>query len=320
MEPMQEIPDHNGVIVAAMYHFVRVADPASEQEKLRQLCDKAGIKGTLLLASEGINGTVCGSRDAITTLIAYIRAHPLFAPMVVKYSKADEDVFFRLKVRLKREIVTMGVPDTDPNHIVGTYVAPKEWNKLLDDPDVLVVDTRNAYEFAIGSFDGAVDPQTETFREFPQWARQLAAQEEEKRPKKLAMFCTGGIRCEKATSYMKQLGFDEVYHLQGGILKYLEEIPAEDSKWHGECFVFDHRVSVRHGLEPGNYDMCHACRLPLGEEELDHPAYVEGVSCPHCIDKLPDEDKARFAERQKQMELARQRGEQHIGGGQARKR
>lgn len=316
---MQEIPNHNGIIVAAMYHFVHVPNPALEQKELQLVCEKAGIKGTLLLATEGINGTICASRNGVTTLVSYLRSHPLFAPIHVKYSKADDDVFFRLKIRLKREIVSMGVPDTDPNHIVGSYVAPQDWNKLLEDPDILVVDTRNSYEHAIGSFDGAIAPQTETFRDFPAWARQLAKQEAEKRPKKLAMFCTGGIRCEKATSYMKSLGFDEVYHLQGGILKYLEEIPASESKWHGECFVFDHRVSVRHGLEPGNYEMCHACRMPLGEDDLEHAAYVEGVSCPHCIDRLDERDKIRFAERQKQMELARQRGEQHIGGKQRRK-
>jgi UPF0176 protein len=222
--------------------------------------------------------------------------------------------FLRLKVRLKREIVSMGVPGTDPNAIVGTYVAPEAWNALISDPDTVLIDTRNDYEVAIGTFEGAVDPKTKTFREFPEWFREFRAKlESEGRTPKVAMFCTGGIRCEKATSFVKAEGIDDVFHLEGGILKYLETVPEQDSKWQGECFVFDERVSVRHDLTPGSYDMCHACKRPITEADKQHAAFESGVSCPHCISEMSDEQRARFAERQKQIDLAKARGEKHMG-------
>ena len=236
-----------------------------------------------------------------------------FDGLSLKFSVAPKQAFLRMKVRLKKEIVTMGRPEISPARATGTYVEPEDWNRLVEDPDVMVIDTRNAYETAIGSFAGAVDPQTDSFREFPDWAQNLADAED--RPKKLAMFCTGGIRCEKASALMQQMGFDEVYHLKGGILKYLEEVPAEDSRWQGECFVFDGRVAVDHALRPGSYDMCHACRMPLSEEDKTHSAYSPGVSCHHCVDRHDADSRSRFAERHKQIALARQRGEDHLGAG-----
>lgn len=273
-------------------------------------CVKNNIKGTLLLAHEGINGTVAGARENIDALLKFIRAKDIFKNLEHKESFTDEMPFYRMKVRLKKEIVTMGVENIDPNEIVGTYVESKDWNALISDPDTIVIDTRNDYEVAIGTFEGAVDPQTKTFREFPDWVR---AQKDLNKNTKIAMFCTGGIRCEKSTAFMKQEGFDEVFHLKGGILKYLETVEPEDSKWQGDCFVFDERVSVGHGLAQGDYDQCHACRMPLSEEEKLLPSYEKGISCLHCIDQKTDEDRARFRDRQKQVELAKKRGQTHIG-------
>ena len=268
------------------------------------------MKGTLLLASEGINGTIAGTDAGINTVLSYLRAQPEFASLEHKESRASKMPFVRMKVKLKKEIVTMGVPDIDPNQIVGTYVDPHDWNDLISDPDTILIDTRNDYETAIGVFKGAVDPQTKTFREFPDWVKNNPGLHNKP---KIAMYCTGGIRCEKATAFMKEQGFDEVFHLKGGILKYLEEVPEEDSMWEGACFVFDERVSVEHGLKEGNHKLCHACRNPITEDVLVSPKFEEGVSCPSCYDGRTEDDRERFRERQKQIDLAKKRGERHIG-------
>lgn len=297
-------------LVAALYKFVRLPEYASLQAPLTEICTSNDVKGTLLLAAEGINGTIAGPEAGVRNVLAFLRGHPEFADLVHKESWAEEEPFLRAKVRLKKEIVTMGVDGIDPNRIVGTYVKPQDWNALISDPNTVVVDTRNDYEVAIGTFKGAVDPKTKSFREFPAWA---AENKDTLNKPKVAMFCTGGIRCEKSTAFMKEQGYDEVYHLEGGILKYLEEMPEEESLWEGDCFVFDERVSVRHGLEPGDYDMCRACRRPISEEEKQLPEFVEGVSCPYCHEETTPEQKERFAERQKQIMLAKKRGEKHIG-------
>ncbi len=297
-------------LVAALYKFVALSDFEAFQKPIQEKCLAEDIKGTILLAGEGINGTVAGSEDGMRRFLAFLRGMTEFQDLVHKESWASEAPFPRMKVRLKKEIVTMGVNGIDPNKIVGSYVKPEDWNTLISDPDVVVVDTRNDYEVAIGTFKGAIDPKTKSFREFPKWAEDN--KEILKKPK-VAMFCTGGIRCEKSTAYMKEQGYEEVYHLEGGILKYLEEIPESESMWDGECFVFDERVSVGHGLKEGPYDMCHGCRRPISEEDKQSGYYVAGVTCPFCHDELTDEQKARFAERQKQMELARKRGELHRG-------
>ncbi len=297
-------------IVAALYKFAKLPDYKEIQPVLLDVCVSQNIKGTLLLAEEGINGTVAGSREAIDVLIKHLKQDPRLADLEHKESHADEMPFYRMKVRLKKEIVTLGVPGIDPNYKVGTYVKPQDWNAIISDPDTIVIDTRNDYEFGIGTFKGAIDPHTTTFREFPEY---VITHLDPKKNKKVAMFCTGGIRCEKASSYMMEQGFEEVYHLQGGILKYLEEIPQEESMWEGECFVFDNRVAIKHGLEIGEYDQCHACRHPISPEEMKSEQYVAGVSCPHCYDKLSTEKRLSVIERQKQIELAKKRGETHIG-------
>lgn len=297
-------------VVAALYKFVSLPNYVAFSEELRAECLRLDLKGTLLLADEGINGTVSGARESIDVLLSYLKANPSFTGLVHKESFYDEQPFYRMKVKLKKEIVTMGVSNIDPNHVVGTYVKPKDWNALISDPDVLVVDTRNYYEYAIGSFERAIDPQTETFREFPDYVKTHLSPQKHK---KVAMFCTGGIRCEKSTAYLKEQGFDEVYHLEGGILKYLEEVPEEDSLWHGECFVFDNRVAVDHTLEKGSYDQCHGCRHPITQEDKASAHYIVGVSCPRCYSKLTEAQKMRFNERQKQIDLARTRNEIHLG-------
>lgn len=274
------------------------------------MCDLLGVKGTLLLAQEGINGTVAGPDSAIVDLLDFLKADPRMTGLDHKESRSETMPFYRMKVRLKKEIVTMGVEGVDPNEIVGTYVDPQDWNNLINDPDVVLIDTRNDYEVEIGTFKGAINPDTETFREFPHWVDDN--KEQLKKPK-VAMFCTGGIRCEKASSFMKTKGYDEVFHLKGGILKYLETVPEQESLWNGECFVFDQRVAVGHGLKPGKYDQCFACRYPITEEEKGSPLYIKGISCHRCHDKMSDEQKARFAERQKQMALAKKRGVRHLG-------
>ncbi len=297
-------------IVAALYKFAKLPDYQAMQPALLAFCLQHELKGTLLLAEEGINGTVAGSREAIDALMQYLRQDARLADIEHKESHAEKTPFYRMKVRLKKEIVTLGVPGISPTNKVGTYVAPEHWNALISDPDVILIDTRNDYEYDIGTFQGAIDPRTTTFREFPDY---VSKHLDPAKHKKVAMFCTGGIRCEKASSYMMEQGFEEVYHLQGGILKYLENVPAEESLWQGECFVFDQRVAVRHGLELGDYDQCHACRHPLSPAEMQSPHYLAGISCPYCHDKLSEEKRASVAERQKQMALARERGEAHLG-------
>ena len=312
--PVPETPPDKGVIVAAFYKFIHLSDPVAVQRDLQKACESAGILGTILIAHEGINGTVCASREGICALMAHFADSPYFSDIQPKYSFAKEPAFYRMKVRLKREIVTMGQPDIDPENSVGTYVSPQDWNALISASDTLVIDTRNRYEVAIGTFENAVDPETASFRDFPAWIENYMADlPEEKRPKNIAMFCTGGIRCEKATSYLRARGYENVFHLEGGILKYLETMPAEDSAWRGECFVFDQRVSVKHGLAPGAYDQCHACRTPLTQEDKQRASFEHGVSCLHCIDAHDDADRARFRERQKQIRLSKERGQAHIG-------
>lgn len=297
-------------LTAALYKFVSLPDYKDLQQPILDACVQHNIKGTLLLAKEGINGTIAGEPANIHAILTYLRQYPQFSDLEHKESYADSHPFYRMKVKLKKEIVTMGVKDVDPNQVVGTYVKPEDWNALISDPDVTLLDTRNDYETHIGTFKGAIDPKTTTFREFPQYVEQNL---DKNKNKKVAMFCTGGIRCEKASSYMKQLGFEEVYHLQGGILKYLETVPKEESLWEGECFVFDQRVGVKHGLEVGEYDQCYACRMPLSPEELNSDQYTPGISCPYCYDKTSEEKKAALTERQKQVVLAKARGEDHIG-------
>ena len=298
------------VIVAALYKFVTLDDFHELREPLLDACREAGTFGTLLLAREGINGTIAGSRGGIDRVLAYLRADSRLADLEHKESVDESMPFYRMKVKLKKEIVTMGVPGIDPNQAVGTYVSPADWNELVSDPDVLLIDTRNDYEYGIGSFRGAVDPRTTTFREFPEFVRTHL---DPRKQKKVAMFCTGGIRCEKASAFMLKEGFEEVYHLQGGILKYLEEVPEQESIWEGECFVFDNRVAVNHQLEKGRYDQCYGCRHPITEEDKLSEKYQKGVCCPRCFDRLTPDQVARFRERQKQVELARARGEAHVG-------
>ncbi|MDX8536414.1 rhodanese-related sulfurtransferase [Mesorhizobium abyssinicae] len=301
----------NSVRVAALYKFARLDGFEALRAPLAAFCCGRGIKGTLLLAHEGINGTVAGSEADIAALVGHLNSIEGLAGLEVKYSAAAGMPFHRMKVRLKREIVTMGVEDLDPATSAGTYVAPADWNALISDENTIVIDTRNAYEVSIGTFRGAVDPATASFREFPAWVERHRDQLE---GRKVAMFCTGGIRCEKATAYVKSLGFEDVFHLKGGILKYLEQVPAEESLWQGECFVFDERVSVSHGLAEGEAELCRACRHPLTVEDRLSPRYAAGVSCPHCHEVRSDEDRARYAERQRQVELAIARGKgPHIG-------
>ncbi|GGE25460.1 UPF0176 protein [Gemmobacter megaterium] len=300
------------IIVAALYHFTRFADPAALRGPLLDLARAQGVRGSLLLAGEGINGTIAGSRAGIDAMLAHIRALPGCADLEWKESPATDMPFGRMKVRLKREIVTMGQPDVDPRARVGHYVEARDWNALISAPDVAVIDTRNAYEVAIGTFEGAVDPGTRSFGEFPAWWAENADRFHNKR---IAMFCTGGIRCEKSTNWLLAQGVQEVFHLKGGILKYLEDVPADDSLWQGECFVFDQRVSVGHGLRQGDNAMCHACRRPVTPEDRAHPDYEEGVSCAACIHDYDDARRARFRERMRQVRLAQARGTVHMGDG-----
>ncbi|VVT12276.1 oxygen-dependent tRNA uridine(34) hydroxylase TrhO [Erythrobacter sp. EC-HK427] len=300
--------------VAALYQFTRFEDPAALKAPLLGVCEENGVKGTLLLAQEGVNGTIAGSPAGIGAVLEHIRALPGCAAIEVKYSAALEPPFHRMKVRLKREIVTMGEPDLDPREHAGTYVAPEDWNALIADPDTIVIDTRNDYEVAIGSFAGAIDPATPTFRDFPAWFRNQRAKllGEGKAPK-VAMYCTGGIRCEKSTAFLAKEGVEEVYHLKGGILKYLESIPPESSLWRGECFVFDERVSVGHALVQGEHGLCRACRRPVSREDMASAHYEEGVSCPACYAERSEEQRASYRERQRQERLAAARGEAHVG-------
>lgn len=298
-------------VVCAMYKFVTLNNYKELREPLLATMEANGICGTLLLASEGINGTVAGFRDGIDALLNWLRQQPELANIDYKESYTNVKPFLRTKVKLKKEIVTMGVEGIDPKRVVGTYVKPQDWNALISDPEVVLVDTRNDYEYQVGTFENAVNPNTTTFREFPDYVKNNL---DPSRHKKVAMFCTGGIRCEKSTAYLKEQGFDEVYHLQGGILKYLEDVPPEETMWKGECFVFDDRVTVNHDLERGEYDQCNACRMPITKEDQQSEKFEHGVSCPHCFDTTSAEDKARYKEREKQIQLAKQRNEIHVGG------
>ena len=298
------------IVVVALYHFATLADFEAKKPPLVQFMKQRDIRGTLLLAREGINGTVSGTREAIDELLALLKSDERLSNLVHKESLCDGHPFYRTKVKLKQEIVTMGVAGIDPQNIVGTYVKPEQWNELISDPDVVLVDTRNDYEFSIGTFKGALNPKTKTFREFPQY---VAENLDKNQHKKVAMFCTGGIRCEKSTAYLKEQGFEEVFHLEGGILKYLEEVPKEESLWEGECFVFDNRVAVNHDLEVGSFEQCHACRHPIDANEIKSEHYIPGVQCPHCYQTIPDKTRSRAVERQKQVLLANARGEKHIG-------
>ncbi len=301
-------------LTAALYKFVSLPHYKSLQAPILEACISNNIKGTLLLAEEGINGTIAGLPQDIYSLLDFLRSDAIFencfADLEHKESFASEHPFYRMKVKLKKEIVTLGVPGVSPTKKVGTYVKPEDWNALISDPDVILIDTRNDYEVDIGTFKGAIDPRTTTFREFPECVTEHF---DKTKHKKVAMFCTGGIRCEKASSYMIDQGFEEVYHLQGGILKYLETVPQAESMWEGECFVFDQRVAVKHNLEVGEFDQCYACRHPLSPAEMQSTQYTAGISCPYCYDKLTEEKKASLTERQKQVILAKQRGQMHIG-------
>ena len=295
--------------VAALYQFTRLDDVAAVRDTLAMGCAANGVKGTLLVAPEGINGTIAGSDAGVGAVLTTVRTLPGCAAIEVKESRAAAMPFHRMKVRLKREIVTMGEPDIDPLD-AGHYVAPQDWNALIDAPGTIVIDTRNDYEVALGSFAGATDPRTKTFREFPDWVR---AHREELAGATVAMFCTGGIRCEKATAFLKAEGLDDVHHLKGGILAYLEQVPAAESRWQGDCFVFDERVTVKHGLEPGDYELCRGCRMPVGPAEKASSDYVEGVACPACHAERSDAQRVRYAERHRQAKLAAARGEAHVG-------
>ena len=301
--------------VAALYHFAEIADPEAKKSPLRAICVAHKIKGILLLAREGINGTIEGSDDGVAEVIAHIESWEEIGALEVKYSRSSEPSFLRMRVRLKEEIVTMGQPMLNLPEEAGTYVDPGDWNELIKRDGVMVIDTRNRYETRIGQFAGATDPETDSFKDFPAWAKSLAKNlaQDKNRPKAIAMYCTGGIRCEKASAYMKQLGFDEVYHLKGGILKYLEQIPENQSLWQGECFVFDKRVTLLHELKEGNYELCYACKEPVSPEDRQSPDFEQGVSCPYCIGKTSPAQLKRFRERQKQIALAAERGEKHLG-------
>lgn len=301
-------------LTVALYKFVDLPDFEALRAPLMDCCAAHGIQGTLLLAREGINGTVAGSPEGVRRLLAYLRSDPRFADLEHKEASASAPPFRKMKVKLKREIVTLGVPEVNPNTMAGEYVRPEDWNRLIADPGVVVVDVRNDYEIALGSFEGAVDPHTAVFSELPEWVAKESAPGGLLASKpKVAMFCTGGIRCEKSTAFMRLKGFDQVYHLEGGILKYLETVPEAESRWQGECFVFDERVSVGHGLKPGDWNLCRACGIPLNAEDKRSSHYEAGVSCAHCHDQTTADQKARFRERQHQVDLARQRNTVHLG-------
>lgn len=297
--------------VVSFYRFTDVGNPTAIRGRLQALCDKNALLGTILVASEGVNGTLAGNREDIRSVFAWLTERlSLEEPIDGRWTEADAAPFRRMRVKVKNEIVTLGRPDIRPDLKTGKHVGFREWNQLISDPDTLVIDTRNQYEFEVGTFRNAVDPETDSFRQFPDYAQKLA---EADPGRKLAMFCTGGIRCEKATALMLELGFSDVYQLQGGILKYLEDVDAADNLWHGECFVFDQRVAVDRDRAEGGYEQCHACRRPLSSEDVESPHYKEGVSCPKCIDSLDGEREQRLEERSKQVALAKERGEDHIG-------
>ena len=296
--------------ICALYKFTRLDDFEEIQDPLKLFLDSLNIRGTLLLAREGVNGTIAGDNGSIMKSLDYLQKDKRLVGLEYKFSYSEKPPFKRLKVKLKKEIVTLGVSNIDPTFSSGTYVKPADWNELINDPDVVLIDTRNNYEFEIGSFKGSINPNTETFRQFPAYTKNNL---EKYRDKKIAMFCTGGIRCEKSTAYLKSKGFENVFHLQGGILKYLEEVKEDESLWEGECFVFDDRVAVKHNLELGKYDQCHACRFPITEEDKEHPHYEKGTSCPRCYGTKNLSQVNRYREREKQVQLAKSRGESHIG-------
>jgi UPF0176 protein len=297
-------------LTAALYKFVELSDFAELKAPLLACCEANKVKGTILLAEEGINGTIAGLQQDVYAVLAFLRQDPRLSDLTHKEAYSGKMPFYRMKVRLKREIVTMGIPGINPNQMAGKYVKPEEWNKLLDDPDVVVVDVRNDYEVEIGTFKGAIDPKTKSFSELPEWVRQEASLSNKP---KVAMFCTGGIRCEKSTAFLRAEGFEEVYHLEGGILKYLETVPESESRWEGECFVFDERVSVGHGLKPGEYELCRACRQPISQDDKASELFVLGVSCPHCYGSKTTAQLKAISERQHQIELANRRNQVHIG-------
>lgn len=298
------------IVVAALYKFVALEDFEAIQPKLLAFCQNQNIKGTLLLAPEGINGTIAGKREDIDAVLSYLNSDSRLVELEHKESYVDEMPFLRMKVKLKKEIVTLGQPGISPINLSGARVDPKDWNNIISDPDVVVIDTRNQYEVDIGSFKGAISPVTDSFREFPEYVKENL---DPNKNKKVAMFCTGGIRCEKASSYMLSQGFEEVYQLNGGILKYLEDVDKQESLWEGECFVFDNRVAVDHDLAEGSYEQCYACRRPITEEDMQSTEYVKGVSCPRCINETSEKQRKSFQERQRQIELAKKKGIQHIG-------
>jgi UPF0176 protein len=310
-------PENSGAVdrsiaeVVAFYRFVDIADPDSVQRDLQALCERLHLLGTILVSREGVNGTIAGSMESLQTVLGWLHSRLMLVDRIVgRRTKAAAPPFRRMRVRVKSEIVTLGRPDIRPQQRTGTHVSPEEWNRLIDRPETLLIDTRNHYEIEVGTFPGAVDPRTDNFRQFPEFARELAAGD---RTRPLAMFCTGGIRCEKASALMQELGFDRVYQLQGGILNYLETVGVEQNRWQGECFVFDTRVAVDRDLAEGGYVQCHACRRPLSSEDLESADYREGVSCPKCIAELDPDRAARLEERRRQVALARERGQAHIG-------
>ena len=307
--------DSNEILVATFYKFVKVDDLVALQDQLYAICNKNNVMGTILIANEGVNGTISSKPREIEKTLISIQKDDRFSEIEIKYSSTNKQPFHKMRVRLKKEIVTIGLPEINPNKTVGTYVKPEQWNDVISDPDVILIDTRNKFEIKIGSFKNALDPRTTSFRDFPEWVKKFK-QDKTNTNKKIAMYCTGGIRCEKASSLMKEEGFNEVYHLQGGILKYLEQVEKEKSLWEGECFVFDDRVCLTENLEVGSYKMCFACRMPITEDELNDDRYEEGISCLYCYDKTTKDKKERFESRQKQIELSKLRGEKHIGGQQ----
>ncbi len=289
-------------VVAAFYKFAKLPDFNQKRSPLFAYCQDRNVKGTILLAEEGINGTIAGSREAIDAVLALLRSDPPLSDLEHRESCTTAPPFEKLKVRVKKEIITIGVPGIDPNQKVGVRVSPEEWNQIISDPEVTLIDTRNDYEVSIGTFQGAKDPQTQSFRDFPDYIHQNL---DPQTHKKVALFCTGGIRCEKASSLLIEQGFQEVYQLQGGILKYLEIVPPEQSLWQGECFVFDQRVAVKHGLEEGSYNSCRACGHPISDQDKALPTYREGIFCPHCFESLTEERLERQMERQRQVEMLR---------------
>ena len=304
----------NGCIVVTFYKFFQIENTLEFQKSLKLIFENTGIKGTILVAHEGVNGTICGKVYDVNKILNQFWLIKDLTDLEPKYSLTDTMPFFRMKIKLKKEIVTLGIDNISPNKMVGHYVKPEDWNELIEDKNVLLIDTRNEYEVSIGSFENAVNPNIKNFREFPEWVSNNLLNDKAKiKNKKIAMFCTGGIRCEKSTSYLKSIGFNEVYHLDGGILKYLEKTPEDKSKWNGSCFVFDYRVSVKHDLKVGDYDMCYACRMPISDADKNNEYFIQGKSCHHCYNVSSVKQKERFKERQKQIQLSKNRNERHVG-------